>query len=141
VFDDPSVAPVKAAVATGAAEVVVDERVIAEFARVLAYPFGARTLDAPAQAETMARCLRVSVKAQDTRHKTQEEAGATASALPRCTDPDDQKFLELALACGANFLLTRDDALLVLARGKARPLPFRIVTPRAFAAVLDASAG
>jgi hypothetical protein len=52
-------------------------------------------------------------------------------ALPKCSDPDDQKFLELALACGATALLTRDEALLSLGRKKSRPLPFRIITPRA----------
>ena len=70
-FDDPAVAPVKAAVAAGRAEIVMD-----------------------------------------------------------------QKFLELALACCAAFLVTRDGALLELARHKARPLPFRIVTPQQLAAVL-----
>ena len=130
VFDDPSIAPLKAAVAENRAEVIVDDAAVEELARVLAYPFGARTLDAHRQAETMARCLRVSVKAQDARHKTR----VVETALPRCADPDDQKFLELALACGAGFLLTRDDALLRLARGRARALPFRIVTPQEFAA-------
>ena len=140
VFDDPSIAPLKAAVAQNRAEVIVDEAAVEELTRVLAYPFGARTLNAQAQAAAIAECLRISVKAQDTRHKTQEAKTALA-ALPKCADPDDQKFLELALACGANFLVTRDDALLQLARGRARALPFRIVTPRACTAVLESSRG
>jgi len=37
----------------------------------------------------------------------------------RCSDPDDQIFIDLALASGARWLLTRDRALLRLAR-KAR---------------------
>ncbi len=49
--------------------------------------------------------------------------------LPVCSDPDDQKFLELALACGAAYLVTKDRALLELARRSDRALPFRIVTP------------
>ena len=56
--------------------------------------------------------------------------------LPKCGDPDDQKFLELALACGAAFLVTRDAALLELDRHKARPLPYRIVTPAQLAVAL-----
>ena len=40
---------------------------------------------------------------------------------PRCTDPDDQKFLDLALHAHAKWLVSRDKALLRLAR-KARPL-------------------
>jgi uncharacterized protein len=49
----------------------------------------------------------------------------------RCTDVDDQIFLELALAHGAGTLLSRDRALLKLAR-KAKPLGLRIATPIAW---------
>jgi predicted nucleic acid-binding protein len=38
----------------------------------------------------------------------------------RCSDPDDQKFLDLALASGAQWLLTRDRALLRLAKVASR---------------------
>jgi putative PIN family toxin of toxin-antitoxin system len=130
VFDDPSAAPVKAVIAEGRAEVIVDDAVTAELERVLAYPFGTRTLDAQQQAAAIARCLQVARK--DERGRMKDDL----ASLPRCSDPDDQKFLELAAACGADFLLTRDEALLVLARGRARPLPFRIVTPQAFADLL-----
>ncbi|MES3004241.1 MAG: PIN domain-containing protein [Pseudomonadota bacterium] len=34
----------------------------------------------------------------------------------RCSDPDDQKFIDLAVACSARWLLTRDRAVLKLAR-------------------------
>ena len=47
-------------------------------------------------------------------------------------DPDDQKFLELADECAADFLVTKDRALLDLGRRKSRPLSFRIVTPKEF---------
>jgi predicted nucleic acid-binding protein len=49
--------------------------------------------------------------------------------LPQCRDPDDQKFLEAALAARADFLVTRDQALLELAR---RVRQFRILTPAEF---------
>ncbi len=55
---------------------------------------------------------------------------AERARLPACRDPDDQKFLEAALNSRADFLLTKDRALLDLAR---RPLPFRILTPEGFA--------
>jgi len=52
--------------------------------------------------------------------------------LPRCADPDDQKFLELALAAGAQCLLSKDKALLQLARRTAREGWFRILAPSAW---------
>jgi uncharacterized protein len=43
-----------------------------------------------------------------------------AAAAPwRCTDPDDQKFLDLAVAGGARWLVSRDRALLKLRRRSA----------------------
>ncbi len=51
---------------------------------------------------------------------------------PRCTDPDDQKFIDLALQCGASALLSRDRAVLRCAR-RARPLGLAILTPTAWA--------
>src|SRR5688500_19579214 len=121
-FDDPAVAAIKLAVAEGKAEVFMDEAGEAELVRVLAYPFGRKTLAADAQAACLAECRRI----------VRRNEGATshhaATPLPACSDPDDQKFLELALACGASHLITRDRDLLELARGRGRLLPFRIVT-------------
>lgn len=51
------------------------------------------------------------------------------TTLPRCKDPDDQKFLELARDAAADFLVTKDKALLRLRRGKHGVRAFRIVTP------------
>ena len=34
----------------------------------------------------------------------------------RCCDPDDQKFIDLAVACGARWLISRDRAVLKLTR-------------------------
>ncbi len=44
----------------------------------------------------------------------------------RCSDPDDQQFLELAVGARAGWLLTRDRALLKLARRAWRDHQFRI---------------
>ena len=101
-------------------DIFADERCAQELERVLAYPFAAKLLDAAGRARVMGEFRRMS-KAVD--------AKATR-ALPRCADPDDQKFLEVALAAGALFLLTKDQALLALDR---RKLPFRIVNPAGFA--------
>lgn len=51
----------------------------------------------------------------------------------RCTDPDDQKFIDLALGHRARWLLSRDRAVLKLAR-RTRPLGLEILTPEAWLA-------
>lgn len=47
----------------------------------------------------------------------------------RCRDPDDQMFIDLALAASAGWLLTRDKALLRLAR-RAAALGVEVTTPQ-----------
>lgn len=116
-FDDASVAPLKAAVAAGRAEVFIDPACEAELARVLAYDLGKRSLGAEAQAACLAECRRIA-----------QPIGAhppAARPLPRCADPKDQIFLEAALAARADFLVTKDRELLSM-DGR---LPFRVVTP------------
>jgi predicted nucleic acid-binding protein len=54
-----------------------------------------------------------------------------ALAQLRCSDRDDQKFVDAALA-GATWLLSRDRAVLKLAR-RARPWGLRIATPEQWA--------
>lgn len=49
--------------------------------------------------------------------------------LPVCTDKDDQKFLELARDAQAHTLITKDKALLKLAKRLARAGMFRVITP------------
>jgi hypothetical protein len=51
----------------------------------------------------------------------------------RCTDPDDQKFVDLALARGARWLVSRDRAVLKLGR-RTRSLGLEVVTPESWAA-------
>lgn len=50
---------------------------------------------------------------------------ATVAALPRCSDRDDQKFIEVAHCGAATALLTYDRALLKL----RRKLTFPVLTP------------
>jgi len=58
------------------------------------------------------------------------EPGARPGAvLPACSDPDDQKFLELARDSDAIALVTKDRALLRLWRRLARAGLFAIVPP------------
>lgn len=50
-----------------------------------------------------------------------------------CRDPDDQKFIDLALSGGARWLVSRDKAVLALAR-RALPRGLLIVKPENFRA-------
>lgn len=56
--------------------------------------------------------------------------------LPICTDKDDQKFLEIARDSSAEVLITKDKALLKLARKLQNLGYFRIETPDKFVAQL-----
>ena len=106
VFAEPGVAPLKDAVVLGRFTVCIDEACEAELIRVLAYDLGKHSIDAAAQAAALAACRQVAKRIE----------AAPAAGLPKCRDPDDQKFLEAALAAGADFLVTKDLALLELAR-------------------------
>jgi len=52
--------------------------------------------------------------------------------LPVCTDRDDQKFLELARDAQADILITKDKALLKLARRLSKAGMFRVIVPEAW---------
>jgi putative PIN family toxin of toxin-antitoxin system len=138
IFDDPGIAPARTAVASGRAEIFIDPACEQELVRVLAYPLGKKTLGKDAQAACFAECRRVVQKLDppDRARPTTAEVHSPPHRLPVCRDPDDQKFLELARACRADFLVTRDRALLELARRKVQPAEFRIVTPRQIADAL-----
>ena len=56
-----------------------------------------------------------------------------AASRLRCTDQDDQKFIDLAVAHGARWLLSKDRAVLKLAR-RARLFGVEILAPAAWAA-------
>ncbi len=124
VFDDPSIAPLKAARRAGRIQIVASEACIDELNTVLAYPeFG---LDDTQQADHLAEFARCTI-----RHDDQQPARAVA--LPRCSDPDDQKFLELARDTRADWLITRDKALLKLGRKTMQVADFGIRTPEQWA--------
>ena len=126
VFDDPAVHRLRNAVHLGRAEIVMNAACDAELARVLAYDLGKHSITPAAQAAALAQARRIS-------HRIEASLSDVArKGLPRCSDPDDQKFLELAASAGAHALVTKDRALLDLARRKQRPPPFRIVRPEKF---------
>jgi putative PIN family toxin of toxin-antitoxin system len=121
VFRDPGVAPLRAAVEAKKAEIVIDAPCLAELERVLTYRFSRNFLRSETQSANVAECRRVA---------TMVEFDLQGPGLPRCADPDDQKFLELALGARAEWLVTKDRELLRLDR---RRLPFRIVPPKELA--------
>jgi putative PIN family toxin of toxin-antitoxin system len=115
VFDDPRIARLHDAMRTGTVVAITDAPCRAEWRRVLAYPRLA--LPGTRQSAALAEFDRLT-----TSHDEDGlPAAADAQRLPRCRDPDDQKFLALALRSGARWLLTRDDP--------AREGWFAIVTP------------
>ncbi|GLQ47721.1 hypothetical protein GCM10007862_27720 [Dyella lipolytica] len=122
VFDDSQCASLLASVSAGDIELVTREDCYAEWQAVLAYPRLALSDEQRAKAltafDTWVRCVR-----------PLDTAMQSDVILPRCSDRDDQKFLELAQQAGAVALLTRDDALLRLARRARREGLFAILPP------------
>jgi uncharacterized protein len=118
VFDDPETHRLRNAVHLGRAQVVMDAACDAELQRVLAYDLGKHSISTHKQAEVLAQARRLSSRV---------EAASFKGRLPQCRDADDQKFLELAAATGADALVTKDRELLRL-----RGLPFRVLTPADF---------
>ena len=125
VFNDLSLLHFKKMVSEGQAEIYIDAACEAELERVLAYDLARHTLDTAQQAACLAECRKIARRI-DTPAPEMER-----KLLARCVDPDDQKFLELALAARADVLLTKDHKLLELAR---RTRVFRILKPERWAA-------
>ncbi|MEO8008373.1 MAG: putative toxin-antitoxin system toxin component, PIN family [Betaproteobacteria bacterium] len=124
VFDDPSVAPLKAAQRDGLIDITVNEVCIEELNLVLGYP--EFRLDDAQKKQHLADVSRCS-----NGHTARQRD--TTVVLPRCSDPDDQKFLLLAYQAAAEWLLTRDKALLRLSR-RARTAGFCIGSPAQWSA-------
>lgn len=143
-FDDAAARPLLSALEAGRVDCVVTDATLDELRRVLAYSRFA--LEPARQAALLGRYqgLSMMVEASTARaglpHKgTLLRYGLTPvwSRMPRCSDPDDQKFIELAAASGAQTLVSKDRALLRLSRRCAAQ--FRIVTPAGALAWLAAA--
>lgn len=118
VFRDPRWASLLTALESGAVEAVTRADCRDEYLFVLHYPH--LPLDEATRPDAAARFDKlIRVAAPDSR----------AVRLPVCTDRDDQKFLEIARDAGADILVTKDKALLKLAKKTARENLFRIMTP------------
>ena len=116
-FDDPGMQGMAAAIEQGRLRWVATAAMRGEFVHVLGRGLAAAHSADPARLEfTWAqRC-------------TEHPPAQPATAPLRCTDTDDQKFLDLAIAARARWLVSRDRALLKL-RSKAKVLGLAIVTP------------
>ena len=116
-FDDATARPLLHALEAGRVCCVVSDATLDEWGRVLAYP--EFSLDAARQVALFERYRSLSVP---------ESARSVADlSLPRCSDPDDQKFIELAAASHARGLVSKDRAVLRLCR-RCAPY-FRVMTP------------
>ena len=135
VFDDPRCARLDEALRAGVVEAITSVPCEEEWRAVLTYP-------------QLALSPAMLVRAMDafSSRMTCLPEVPPAMRLPRCADPDDQKFLALAAGAGARWLLSRDRALLMLHRRCLRAAGFAVTTPEAWtppdaAVALDAPQG
>ena len=119
VFDDPGVVRLSVALREGTLHWVATEAMLDELRHVLGRPplLARRPDDLEEAIATF--CRRVA---------------APPAAPPRllCSDPDDQKFIDLALHRGSPWLVSRDRALLKLGR-RARGYGVQVCQPAAWA--------
>ncbi|QSI77577.1 MULTISPECIES: putative toxin-antitoxin system toxin component, PIN family [Niveibacterium] len=129
-FRDPKLPHLRAACEAGRFVLLAREETLEELRRVLAYTQFAVAPDAQAAllAEYRARVELV-------------PAIEPEYLLPKCRDSDDQKFIELAFTGGANLLLSRDKAVLRLAKHRLLRERVAIITPEAFERWLSVAMG
>lgn len=133
VFRDPRWRRLLEAMQGGAVEAVTRADCKMEWSLVLAYDH--LKLD---------EARRAAIEAEAAALVTLLEAAPLAPPdvkLPVCRDPDDQKFLELAQQAEAAVLISKDKALLKLARKAAKLGLFRILPPEAWVAEMAPAPG
>jgi len=103
-FEDPATIPLRAALQSGAISHLATVSMRDELERVLAYP------------HLVKRMAKSNIQAQDILNRFDEyllAAEPAAKAACTCKDPDDQKFIDLAVAHAAP-LLSKDKAILCM---------------------------
>ena len=118
VFRNPGVAAVAGAVEQGRVQWIGSAEMLAELQHILVHaPLAGRQFDAEQVLTSTMSLMKLMV---------------VPLPLPltrwRCSDPSDQKFIDLAVTAQARWLLTRDRAVLKLAR-KAAPSGLLIQVP------------
>ena len=121
VFNDPRWEQLAASIRSGHTRAVTRSECRDEYCAVLRYPH--LKLDDAGRAAATARFDALLELV---------ELPPSPVRLPVCTDRDDQKFLELARDARADVLITKDKALLKLARKTAQAGLFRILLPEAW---------
>ena len=106
-FDDPRCHAWVEAIRRQRLRWIYSPDMLAEALRVVHYPAVARRHDPRAATISIEQCFD---------HWGQCCVAPRTQHILRCTDPDDQMFLDLALEQRATWLLSRDRALLRLAR-------------------------
>ncbi len=130
-FDDATARPLGHALEDGRVRCVVSDATFDEWRRVLAYPEFA--LDVARQAALSERYRSLSIPGPAAAGLPHKGAPIHTGLqpgwghMPRCSDPDDQKFIELAAAAQVNGLVSKDRAVLRLRR-RCAPY-FRILSP------------
>ena len=103
-FEDPATIPLRAALQSGAISHLATASMRDELERVLAYP------------HLVKRMAKSNIQALDILNRFDEHqlaAEPAAKAPCTCKDPDDQKFIDLAVA-HATPLLSKDNAILCM---------------------------
>lgn len=121
-FKSGAMAPIRDALQRGACVPLVSRDTAEELIRVLAYP--KFELDTAQQQTILAEYLP---------HCETLPQPRTRAKLPQCRDEDDQPFLLLAAASGADVLVTGDKDLLAL-QGQVK---FRILSPAEFLTLIE----
>jgi putative PIN family toxin of toxin-antitoxin system len=125
-FRDPSCARLLAALQAGTVQAVTRDDCREEWQRVLHYP--QLPIEEPMRSGL---CAAYDALLQPLPPAATGAPDAPDEAcLPRCADPDDQKFLQLALAARASWLLSKDKELLKLDRRTRRAGLFAILLPQ-----------
>lgn len=129
VFDDAFLASFREQVQSRSIEVITHGPALDELRRVLGYP--TLKLNTDRQAAVLDRyAALVSFFEGD--------AAELPPGFPRCRDGDDDPFLQLAWRAGADALVSRDKAVLKLAK-RARKFGFQIYDVPKMVAVLGAA--